>query len=898
MGRVLLYSHAALMPSTSFHKACLRCTPAGRLMFEAEGARTLRQHWAQSDAVAMLDLALADDPGEVTLQWAREWGRSFMARLCQLRSFDACAPPPGGVERQLSRLPEMLGAEYVNEDVLTRLWNQMLGDAKQRAGVDLESWLQQHTGPWQQVGRVMLHLAENVTNAERPFAFIATFADRISAGGKVQHLPLARALQRLQSSQDQALLSTLLQPIRAAADRTEIMARLLESKQLFQALAWTPAEAYELVREMSTLQDCGLAVKVPDWWKGGRPARPLVQVTVEPSAPSSVGAGAMLGFRLALCLNGEPLTPEELEKIKASPSGLVSLRGAWVELNHERLDQVKSHWEKVQRMHEDSGISFHQAMRYLSGYNGLHAAEQGGAALSQAPKWSEVVAGLQFQRWLEELQSPEPIPVPAGIGASLRPYQIHGYRWLYAMQKLGLGACLADDMGLGKTLQVIALLLKLKTQKAGPSLIICPASLLASWQAECRKFAPALQTRVLHRSALSKAEMEEIELDAERCSAGADVVITTYLMASKSKALQQTAWQLVVLDEAQAIKNAGTTQALAVKKIRAAGRVALTGTPIENRPSDLWSLFDFLNAGLLGTVASFTQALAASNASVGEHYAALRHLVAPYILRRMKTDRRIIADLPDKIEMTVGCTLTRKQAVLYTQLVAALQKTLNDESLDPMVRKGRILGFLQKFKQVCNHPSQFNGDGQYRSEDSGKFLRLGEICAELAQRQERVLIFTQFQEMCEPLATHLAQVFGRPGLVLHGGTPVAARAALVERFQAEDGPPFFVISVKAGGTGLTLTAASHVIHFDRWWNPAVENQATDRAFRIGQRKNVLVHKFVIPGTIEAKIDKMLQEKSQLASALLETGGESALALTELSSAELLQLVSLDLSAVL
>jgi non-specific serine/threonine protein kinase len=364
-------------------------------------------------------------------------------------------------------------------------------------------------------------------------------------------------------------------------------------------------------------------------------------------------------------------------------------------------------------------------------------------------------------------------------------------------------------------------------------------------------FAPHLRLFAFHSSAHSRDVLERMQ----QCEAAElkqyDAVLTTYGQLQRSEFLLTQEWDLAVLDEAQAIKNPATLQARCVKKLSARARVALTGTPIENRPGDLWSLFDFLNPGLLGTAAEFSEATRRMS-SAPEGYGPLRKLVGPYLLRRLKTDRRIISDLPDKIEMHAPCVLTKKQAILYGRLVAQLKEDLHNETLDPYQRRGLVLGYLIKFKQVCNHPSHWSGDGRFAAGDSGKFTRLVEICAEIAARQERCLVFTQFREMTAPLAQLLAGVFGRQGLVLHGGTPVGQRQKLVEVFQETGGPPFFVLSVKAGGTGLTLTRANHVVHFDRWWNPAVENQATDRAFRIGQKRNVLVHKFVCTGTIEGR----------------------------------------------
>jgi non-specific serine/threonine protein kinase len=354
--------------------------------------------------------------------------------------------------------------------------------------------------------------------------------------------------------------------------------------------------------------------------------------------------------------------------------------------------------------------------------------------------------------------------------------------------------------------------------------------------------------------------------------------------------LLEIEWRLVVLEEAQAIKNPAAQQTKTVKKVKADARIALTGTPVENRLGDLWSLFDFLCPGLLGTREKFKKFVKALEAREQNRYAPLRSLVQPYILRRLKTDKAVISDLPDKTEMRAYCGLAKRQAALYAKMVKELGDTLKE--VEGIKRRGLVLAYLMRFKQLCNHPSQLLGDGDFAPEESSKFGRLGELCEEITSRQEKALVFTQFREMADPLASFLTKIFGRAGLVLHGGTAVGRRKQFVDEFQRDDGPPFFVLSLKAGGTGLNLTSASHVIHFDRWWNPAVENQATDRAFRIGQRRNVLVHKFVCRGTIEEKIDELIEAKTQLAGELLEGGAEKML--TEMTDAQLIRFVSLDI----
>jgi len=424
-----------------------------------------------------------------------------------------------------------------------------------------------------------------------------------------------------------------------------------------------------------------------------------------------------------------------------------------------------------------------------------------------------------------------------------------------------------------------------------PSLLVAPASLLSNWTAEIERFAPALKAVVAHPSAMPADQLKALGPESVD---NLDLVITSYGSLLRLPWLAETNWSLAILDEAQAIKNPHAKQTRAAGNLRARARIVLTGTPVENRLADLWSIFNFINPGLLGSAREFSSFAKRLTDRPHNPYGPLRDLIRPYILRRLKTDKAVIADLPDKTEIKAYCHLSRKQAALYQQAVRELGEGLADT--DGMRRRGVVLAFLLRFKQICNHPSQWLGDGAWQEADSGKLARLREIAEVLAARQEKALVFTQFREMTEPLAVFLGGIFGLPGLVLHGETEVKKRQDLVRRFQDDESVPFFVLSVKAGGTGLNLTAASHVIHFDRWWNPAVEDQATDRAFRIGQTKNVLVHKFVCRGTVEEKIDDLIESKKRLSKDLIEGGGE--LLLTEMKDDELLKLVSLDINAAL
>jgi SNF2 family DNA or RNA helicase len=738
-------------------------------------------------------------------------------------------------------------------------------------------------------------IAENKRDPERPFAFLATFTHRLSSQARPQHLPLAEALRTYAGAKEQAKLVALLEPVRRAAQGCPLVRELLESKVLFSPQAWTIRQAYRFLTEAPRIEEAGVVVRLPDWWSAKKPPRPQVQVHIGGKPVSMLGMDQMLDFHAELALDGEPLTDDERRRLLEASDGLVLLRGKWVEADRERLDAALKQWKALQKEHAQ-GISFIEGMRLLAGAK-LESDADSDISLAE---WSRITAGDWLKQTLERLRHPESIDAcqpGRDLQATLRPYQVDGVRWLWFMTELGLGGCLADDMGLGKTIQLIDLLLLRKRNAAQkgtanqPSLLIVPASLIGNWRQELAKFAPSLRVYFAHRSETSSEELDRVAKKPEAALADYDLVITTYGLARRQTWLEKPRWSLIVLDEAQAIKNAGSTQTRTVKKLQGGCRLVLTGTPVENHLGDLWSLFDFCSPGLLGSATQFKQYVKRLNQRQdAEAFGALRSLVKPYILRRLKTDPNIVPDLPEKTEMRAECGLSKQQAVLYERAVADFAERL--ENAEGIARRGLVLAMLMHLKQICNHPAQYLNRADYAPEQSGKFERLRLLCEPIAERQEKMLVFTQFQSLTQPVADFLGGVFGRAGLVLHGGTPVGKRAELVRSFQDEDGPPFFVISLKAGGSGLNLTAACHVVHFDRWWNPAVENQATDRAFRIGQKRNVLVHKFVCRGTVEERIDAMIQSKQAVADRLLKADGETML--TEMSDAELLRFVALDI----
>ena len=885
----------------------LGLTPAGHLRWAPRDGDAVPPDVARLESPFAADwrealFALAADRIDTRASAAaRFWqqiAERYLTALCHLPEHEAPvrveAPPAADCAAWIVAAPPMLGGEYLSEDSLRGVWRHLDEWVRETVSTSggLPSFLRARAASWHQVGRVCFHLAENRNDEGRPFAFMATYASGFGASGRVKHLPLRRALEQYAGAKNRAALIALLSPIQQAAETCGWVKELVDSGDVYQPLGWRPDRAYRLLRSVPALEASGLTVRLPNWWRK-RP-RPQVRVTIGEAAPSVVGADALVDFDVDVALGGEPLSRAELEALLDGDGDLVLLKGQWVEVDRDRLQQAIEHWEAVRREAGDDGISFIEGMRLLAGASAdLRREEETEAERS----WVHVDAGDALRGLLAGMRQPDaldPVAVGGALRATLRPYQRDGVAWLRLLATLGLGACLADDMGLGKTIQVLALLLCDRGEGASrpaPSLLVIPASLLGNWRREAERFAPSLALRFLHPAETDRETLAELAAAPARRLAGVDLAVTTYAMLHRQPWLADVQWRLLILDEAQAIKNPATRQSRAVRALPARARIALTGTPVENRLGDLWALFDFLNPGLLGSRDVFNRFVKKLQEREEQPFAPLRRLVAPYILRRLKTDRRIIADLPDKTETTRDCHLTRKQVALYQRVVRTLQREL--ERTDGIARRGVVLRSLMRLKQTCNHPSQLSGDGEYRPGDSGKFARLADICEELADRQERVLVFTQFREIVDPLSEYLATVFDRPGLVLHGETGVGRRQGLVDRFQREDGPPFFVLSLKAGGTGLNLTAASHVVHFDRWWNPAVENQATDRAFRIGQRRSVLVHRFVTRGTIEERIDRMIAEKRRLADELLDGGHE--VNLTELSDDELIDLVRLDVT---
>ncbi|MBH8574291.1 DEAD/DEAH box helicase [Nostocaceae cyanobacterium CENA369] len=649
-----------------------------------------------------------------------------------------------------------------------------------------------------------------------------------------------------------------------------------------------PLQAYEFIKSVAwRFEDSGLGVILPPTLTNREGWANRLGLKISAQTPNKkqgrLGLQSLLNFQWQLAIGGQTISKAQFDRLVALNSPLVEINGEWVELRPQDIKTAQAFFASRK---DQMALSLEDALRLSTGDTQV---------VEKLPVVSFEASGAlqELIGALTNNQAIAPLPTPASFQGQLRPYQERGAAWLAFLERWGLGACLADDMGLGKTIQFIAFLLHLKEQDAleKPTLLVCPTSVLGNWEREVKKFAPTLQVLQYHGDKRPKGKtfVEAVKKH--------DLVITSYSLIHRDiKSLQGISWQAIVLDEAQNVKNSEAKQSQAVRQLEATFRIALTGTPVENRLQELWSILDFLNPGYLGNRQFFQRRFAMPIEKYGDAASLnqLRSLVQPFILRRLKTDRDIIQDLPEKQEINVFCGLTPEQATLYQQVVEASLAEI--ESAEGLQRRGMILALLVKLKQICNHPAQYLKAASLEQHHSAKLQRLEEMLDVALAEGDRALIFTQFAEWGKLLKPHLETQLGREILFLYGSTSKKQREEMIDRFQHDpQGPPIMILSLKAGGVGLNLTRANHVFHFDRWWNPAVENQATDRVFRIGQTRNVQVHKFVCTGTLEEKIHDMIESKKQLAEQVVSAGEEW---LTEMDTDQLRNLLILDRNAVI
>lgn len=749
------------------------------------------------------------------------------------------------IEYILSNVPFMLNESYLNQEYLNNHLEQILNiyiEEIKECDDTVEKYFKSKDENLNVASRIYFHLVENKDDEEFPFAFMATYAKK--ENNKVLHTPLEKAL--IEFKEDNTKLIYLLSSVTKASKKSELIKKMIDTGELFSPTYFTIDEAYQFLKEVEYYEEIGIICRIPKWQ---RQKKNRVSIKLNINKKDTLSIASLLNLSPSMMIDDEEISKEEIESMLENSEFLKKYKNKWINTNKKALENMITSLEKIQNS-EENELTLFEVLKLEFNPNKQLGIENSVLVELNQNDWY-----LNFKKELSNPSVISDVGVPKELKATLRGYQKVGYNWMCKMLEFGLGACLADDMGLGKTLQVITVITKLYETRKLKTLLIVPASLMFNWEKEFKKFSN-IEPIIVHNNAGKK--LKEIEF-------GNNVYITTYKMASK---LKDEKFDLLILDEAQTIKNVGTTQTKDVKAIEAKHKIALTGTPIENNLGDLYSLFDFLNKGLLGTQKEFTTQ--ANSLIANDNFNQLKNTVKPFILRRLKSDKKIISDLPDKVEETTYITLSKTQIELYKKEVEKVKQILEEEEQQNAV----ILSSILRFKQICNHPSQFLSEAEFKEEESGKYEALRIIAENVKENHERMLVFTQFKEMTEPISNYLESIFGKKGLVIHGSTPVKKRNEYVESFNSEEYIPYIVLSLKAGGTGLNLVSANHVVHFDRWWNPAIENQATDRAFRIGQNKNVFVYKFIATDTIEEKIDKILKDKQKLADNVLESSGEN------------------------
>ncbi len=830
------------------------------MMFNLHPQDALFNYLKSSDSIE-------DDALDYLVQVATSFLKEASLKdVIELENFSSIELNESTLKILLENVPLVLGNEFIDENWLINqfyLMNQWLRETLESSTKSIEATLATYLPSFNVADRTYFHIVET-NETKYPFAFFCSYTTKLK--GKVLHLPLSHALEEFKD--DERALLHLLSVIFKASGRSSCLSTLIETGEIFNPTYLSSKDAYDLLENSDFFYSCGIGTRFPSWWKQKNKIHS--RATVGESLKKGLNLQYLLSVELNFVLNDQLLSESELIELSKMDEGLVNFNGRWIEIDHKVLKELLSQYYEFNRRYK-RGISFSE---YL-------AMQRDEAIVDNDFPEIEFSNG----QWLENFKNhnnidKDSVCLSDSFKGELREYQKTGVAYLNEMLQLGFGSTLADDMGLGKTIQILALLTYLfDNNKINNTLLIVPASLIGNWIAERDKFAPSIDIFLLRDK---ESEIRKLDFTKK------GLYLSTYKMVALRESIREREWDIVILDEAQAIKNPNTKQSRSIKELNANNRIIMSGTPIENSLLDLYSLFDFTNPGLLGSKKEFKNLMKQMD-ETPKIYSALRNVINPFILRRLKTDKKIIKDLPQKIESDYFVPLSAKQVVLYNKLIKQIEDSIN-ETDEGIAKKGLILSSILKCKQICNHPSQYLKIDEYKEKDSGKFLALKLLVQTIYEKRERVLIFTQYRTMIEPIMNYLEELLGLPGLSIDGSVSPADRTKRVNEFNGEKYYPFMVITIKAGGTGLNLTSANHVIHFDRWWNPSVENQATDRAFRIGQKKVVNVYKFICKGTIEDKINDIIISKSKLSSKIIGKSEESTVSwINKLDNSELIKL---------
>lgn len=767
----------------------------------------------------------------------------------------------GEINEIIEETPYIIGSENICKKWLIDLFNKLneiFYDEINDFDGSTSEYFQKRNRNIQIPSRIYFHLVENTKSNDYPFAFLATYT--ALKDNRIVYYPLKYALEEFKN--DKKRLNKLISSITDVSKDSSFIKKLVDKGEIFHPLNFSEEDAFTFLKELVIYENNGIVCRIPNWWVT-RDSSNKISIDLQEKIQEGMGfmnPYAIITLAPSMIYNGIEITKAEIMQLLNQNEGLAHIKGKWIENNHQKLEELLENYE----YYSQDGTSLSEILQIISG-------------IKESECNNQIVIEFARKDWLKQFINKQFFSVNENVIGSnfkgkLRPYQFDAFKWLYGMNKLNFGVCLADDMGLGKTIEVLSFLDKYKEENGKNVLLIIPASLIENWKHEIKKFTPELDYFVLKGNK-----------NITNGKTNSFLTITTYQTAAKSDYLDTINWDLIILDEAQAIKNYETITTRKIKSLKTRMRIALTGTPIENNLLNLWSIFDFINPGLLGTRKQFKEFSKTLETDV-EQFKNLKVLIEPFILRRLKSDKSIINDLPEKIETDVYINLTKNQIILYKNRIDELEKQMNASKTE-FEAKGKVLNAIMSLKQICNHPSQYLGKMDYQLEESGKFVELKNICENIFEKREKVLVFTQFKEIIPALNNILKDIFKIEGYCIDGDTTLSVRDKYVNSFQNDD-IPYMILSVKTGGVGLNLTAAQNVIHFDRWWNPAVEDQATDRTYRIGQKENVSVFKFITADTIEEIINEMLKVKKDLADKYINSVDDNVM--NKLSSQEILK----------
>lgn len=828
--------------------------------------KELYETYKQNPNLFFYNLAFLDDfKVSLSLEFLQYVSKKFLKRIVDSKELNFgiisdTQISDSEIKAIIANVPMIVGHEFVDESWIIQQQIKFDDLVKQEIEASKKNPINFLTSKKEDLvipSRIYFHLVTNENNDDRryPFAFLATYT--VKNGNKISHVPLKNALLEFKNNKKE--LSLLISSIRKSETTSEFVSKYLHSGEIFLPMKISEKDAYVFLKEVHIFENCGIVCRIPKWYTESESKICIDFDEIQFWSLHFLSQAALNYFSPKLIYKGVDISVDEAKLLLEQKEGLEFIKGKWVENNHQELEALLNEYESYSR----DGTTLLEILKSKAGLT---------------KKINKSLIEIEFTRkdWLQQCIDKSLrtncCEVPIKFETILRQYQKEAFFWLCGMYDLGFGVCLADDMGLGKTVEVISFLEKFRENNCGHVLIVVPATLVANWQSEMRKFAPEIEMFVL------KGNNEPKEGTFKSF-----ITITTYQTVLKSNYLNTVCWDVIILDEAQAIKNYYTSFAKKIKSLNSKMRIAMTGTPIENNVLELWSIFDFLNPGLLGARNQFKNLYTSGQ----DANIKIKELIQPFVLRRVKTDKKIISDLPEKNEIDVTINMTKEQIVLYNKVV----ENMNDEVMsakDTMKVQVTKLSTVMKLKQVCNHPSQYYGLSNYDENKSGKFIELRNICETIYSKREKVLVFTQFKEIIPALNNILKSIFRCDGVTIDGDTSMSKRNKYVTDFQ-NGKYPYMVLSLKTAGVGLNLTEAQNVIHFDRWWNPAVENQATDRVYRIGQKNNVTIYKFVTSNTIEELINDMLKKKQDLADEYINDLNDNVL--SKLSTKEILKTIS-------